>query len=113
MNVFFFCYREISILIYLTVISIFTDSFMVEKVMHEMLSVGPGLSTLFVAISIGSNIALYFAFMDFKPKAKIIMSRTLVWGPFVFILSLVAILTALVNLVTSFGLIWLFADQLF
>lgn len=113
MNVFFFCYREIAILIYLTVISIFTDSFMIEKVMRDLLNIGPGLVSMFVAISIGSNIALYFAFMDFKPKAKIIISRSLIWGPFVFILSLIAVLTALVNLATTVGLIWFFADQLF
>ena len=113
MNVFFFCYREIAILAYLSIISIFSDSFMVARVTHELLSVGPGLGTLFVTISLASNIALYFAFMDFKPKAKVIMAKNMLWSPFIFLLSLFAFLASAANLATSVGLIWFFADQLF
>lgn len=70
------------------------------------------LSMICLFLTFSSNLAIYFAILDFKPKAKIVMAKKLIWSVPFFLIFLLAALAFLINIATSAGLLWFLLQKL-
>ena len=109
MNVVPFTHREFLILFYVSMTSILVDGYIGDRLYHDIhdgIDLPTHMLMFFLLMSTLSCLVLVLAFLDFRPKANIIIAKTLLWGPVVFILGLVSLLSFLVTVFTTLTVMW-------